>query len=75
LTIANATSASNSADKSMSVSCTGGKKVLGGGFTTTSVKVGARDSYPSATDAWSVHAVEFVSETTNWSVTVYAICA
>jgi hypothetical protein len=75
ITIVSSTSASNSSNKSISVSCAGGQKVLGGGYTVTSAKVGAQDSYPSASDTWTVQAVEFVIESASWTVTVYAICA
>jgi hypothetical protein len=75
LTIVSATSVSTSANKTISVSCSGGTNVLGGGFVTNSAKVGAQESYPSAADTWTVNAVEFVTENANWTVTVYAICA
>jgi hypothetical protein len=72
------TSASNSTDKpNISVSCTAGKKVLGGGgkVSDTSGKVGILNSYPSANDTWTVDAYEISGVSTNWTVSVYAICA
>jgi hypothetical protein len=75
LTIVTQTSASTSVDKTITATCTGGTQAIGGGFLSSSVKVGAQASYPSSATVWTVSAVEFVSEPTNWTVTAYAICA
>ena len=70
-----ATSASNVTDtKSMSVSCSGNKKLLGGGGLTSDPSVHLYASYPEADNTWTVSAHETIGNPT-WSVTVWAICA
>jgi hypothetical protein len=70
-----ATSAGSITDtKSMSVSCSGSKKVLGGGGITSDPSVYLYASYPQADNTWTVSAHETIGNPT-WSVTVWAICA
>jgi hypothetical protein len=61
--------------KAITVSCTGSKKLLGGG---ASVSLADGDavivaSYPSADNTWTASAANAFSDT--WSITAYAICA
>lgn len=76
--IVNAVSASNSSNKSVTVTCGAGKVVLGGGaFLPAGFEGGLAiyASYPSATNAWTVTAAENDAISSNWTVTAYAICA
>jgi hypothetical protein len=68
------TSASTSVDKGITATCTGGRQVVGGGFSTTSANVGAQTSFASSTTAWHVDAVEFQPTGSSWTVTAYAVC-
>jgi hypothetical protein len=72
------TSPSNTSAKTTSVSCSGSKKVLGGGYTITAsgneTQVTVTASYPSANNTWTVITVKNQANPT-WSVSVYAICA
>ena len=69
-----ATSASNVTDtKSISVSCSENKKLLGGGGLTSDPSVHLYESYPQADNTWTVSAHETIGNP-NWSVTVWAIC-
>ena len=72
-----ATSASSSSDKSVTVTCTGSKKILGGGGTLSisNGKVVVSQSYPSADNEWTAKAVEVSGESSSWTVTAYAMCA
>lgn len=69
--------------KRVQVSCTGNKKVLGGGAYTTMAELGingAIASFPSSDNTWQAGAKEYRHLNEGgyphaWSVTVYAICA
>jgi hypothetical protein len=65
--------------KTQAVSCTAGKRALGGGgFITAGTVVYTQSSYPTGDppQGWSVTARELAAgEPGNWSITVYAICA
>jgi hypothetical protein len=74
-----ATSPSNTTSpKTTSVSCTGGKKVLGGGYMVSAsgneTQVTVTAGYPSANNTWTVTTVK-TNGNPSWSVTAYAICA
>jgi len=65
----------NSSDKTVTVTCSADKKVLGGGGTVTSVNnVYLYENYPSADNTWTVSAHR-ASGSGSWTLTVYAICA
>jgi hypothetical protein len=67
------TSASSSANKAATATCSGGKKVLGGGGDTNSVDVAVRTS---ATDTTvTANGYEVNNTNGNWTVTAWAICA
>lgn len=78
VTIVTAVSLSNSlSTRTVSVSCAGSAKVLGGGHylsDAAGVLVVTR-SYPSAAGTWTVSAAESKSFPGNWTVTAYALCA
>jgi hypothetical protein len=65
-----------SKDKSILVSCTGTKKLLGGGasLSLTDGNVVIFASYPSTDNTWTAYANTRQSDT-NWAVTAWAICA
>jgi hypothetical protein len=71
-----ATSASTSANKSITVDCPGSKIVVGGGGTTSlTTDVVISSSFPVDNNTWSVSGTEIDFGTgTNWTITVYAIC-
>ena len=76
--IVTAASASNSSNKSVTVSCGTGKVVLGGGALMPAGFEGnlaIYSTYPSAANAWTVQAVENDAINSNWSFTAYAVCA
>jgi hypothetical protein len=66
---------SNSA-KTLTVDCPGGKKVTGGGGSTSIVNgdVALFESRPYDADTWLVSAAENDNVSGNWTLTVYAIC-
>jgi hypothetical protein len=70
-----ATSVSNSTDKSISIDCSTGKKLLGGGGITSNAEIYLYASYPIDDDTWTVSAGEDGNVNSNWTVTVWAICA
>lgn len=68
---------SNDGDTSKTVSCTGSKKVVGGGYTTAGDAYNTKESYPSSNTAWtaSVRCESTGLGTCNaGNLTVYAIC-
>jgi hypothetical protein len=70
-----AASASNGTDtKTVSVNCSSGKKLLGGGGLTSDSSVFIYASYPLDDDTWTVSARETTGSPT-WSLTAWAICA
>ena len=76
--IVNVVSASNSNNKSVTVSCGAGKVVLGGGAVIPTGFEGGLAlyaSYPSAANAWTAQVTENDAISNNWSFTAYAICA
>jgi hypothetical protein len=68
------TNSSNS--KTLTVDCATGKKVAGGGGSTsvTSGQIALFESRPLDGDTWLVSAAENNSVSGNWTLTVYAIC-
>jgi hypothetical protein len=70
------TSASTSADKSVTAPCTGTKKLLGGGasLNINNKTVSITQSYPSTDSAWTAQALEIATEGSSWTVTAWAIC-
>lgn len=74
-----ATSAvSSSAARTMSMPCTAGKRLLGGGARLNggiSDDVAIQWSYPDNDNIYRARAVEVVGTPGNWSLTVYAVCA
>ena len=71
-------SASNSnSPKTVTVDCTGGRKVLSGGYTFTAATGGlvVRESMASDDDTWTVTAEEVDNVGGNWSVQAFAVCA
>jgi len=75
VTIVSNTSASSSSAKSITATCAGGRKVVGGGFLSNNANVGAQASYASSATVWTVDAVEFENTGTSWTITAYALCA
>jgi hypothetical protein len=75
LEIVSAASASDSNDKSVSVDCSPGKKLLGGGAMTSMANVYVYASYPTDDDTWVASAGEDGMQNGSWTVTAYAICA
>lgn len=70
-----ATSSSNSSNKSQTIDCPAGKKLLGGGGSISlSGNVAITASNPVDDDTWSVTAAEVNTENSSWTVTAYAIC-
>jgi len=70
-----ASSATDGANtKTISVNCSGGKKLLGGGGLTSDASVHIYASYPLDDDTWAVSASETGSNPT-WTLTAWAICA
>jgi hypothetical protein len=74
VTVSN-TSASSSSDKSITATCTGGRTVVGGGFSTSISAAGAQSSRATSSTVWTVDAVEFSNTASAWTVTAYAYCA
>ncbi|HEY1366473.1 MAG TPA: hypothetical protein VGF23_05145 [Gaiellaceae bacterium] len=72
-------SALTSGTKTVSVSCPGGKKVIGGGVSVSgdgANKVSVTESFPEAAlGSWTATAVEATPSTATWRITVYALCA
>jgi hypothetical protein len=70
-------------EKVWAAHCTDGKKVLGGGVLTIESNdndpIAISQSYPSAAgagdDTWFVVAHDFAANPSDWTLTVYAICA
>ena len=78
LRVAGAVSASNSTTpKTVTADCTGGRKVLGGGYTFTAGTSGlvARESRASDDDTWTVTVEEVDGVGGAWSVQAFAVCA
>jgi hypothetical protein len=77
--VVSSTSSSSSSNKTVTVTCPTGKVVLGGGALLPSGGYEAYlvvyNSYPSATNAWTVQVVEGDSLSSSWSFTAYAVCA
>jgi hypothetical protein len=61
--------------KSVTVDCTAGKVVVGGGFSIADSVDVVGSSFPVDSDTWQADAWEADQENGNWTVTVYAICA
>jgi hypothetical protein len=62
--------------KTLTVDCTAGKKVAGGGgsVSITTGDVSLYESRPLDADTWLVSAAENASVSGNWTLTVYATC-
>ena len=77
--IVSATSSNDSTSpKTITMSCTGSKKLLGGGasISLTDGEVMLLYSYPSAAGhVWNAKADESESTSEKWTITAYAICA
>jgi len=71
-------SASSTASKTTTATCSGSKKVFGGGYTIAAsgneTQVTVTGAFPSAINAWTVTTVKNQGSPT-WTVTVYALCA
>ena len=57
--------------KALKVRCSGGERVVGGGWTSSSPLLGT-NTHPSAADEWEVELVNLVSGSA--TVTLYALC-
>jgi hypothetical protein len=74
------TSANNSTSpKTVTATCTGGTRVLGGGFVIGGVITGPVEilyAYPDSDTTYTARAYEDSAQSTNsnWTVTVWAIC-
>jgi isocitrate lyase len=80
LIVTGAASADDEAAKTATATCTGGTKVIGGGFLFTNVSdpavVAALASYPSSDTVWTVTTPDVTSGGDHsYSITAYAICA
>jgi hypothetical protein len=75
VTIVSNTTLSTSANKTVTATCPGSRKVVGGGFQTNNASVGAQSSYASSSTVWTVDAVEFENTGAGWTATAYALCA
>ena len=78
LRVAGAVSASNSTTpKTVTADCTGGRKVLGGGYAFTAGTSGlvARESRAADDDTWTVTVEEVDGVGGAWSVQAFAVCA
>jgi hypothetical protein len=79
--ILSATSTDNEIDKTVSASCTAGKKLVGGGYRTSNVsnasEIVITSSYPSSVTTWTVTGT--IDSTTggdeSYSLQAYALCA
>ena len=71
-----ATSASSSANKVQTVSCTNGNKVVGGGceINNGDTSLAIAGSYPVNNTSWSCDAREAFVVSASWNLTAYAIC-
>jgi hypothetical protein len=71
-------SATNTSSKTTTATCSGTKKVFGGGYTFTAsgneTQVFVTGSWPSANNAWTVTTIKNGGNP-SWTVTVYALCA
>jgi hypothetical protein len=66
----------STANKTVTVTCNGTRKVLGGGGIINDNNPQINDSYPSADNAWTVSGAETGFGTgSNWTLTVWAVCA
>ncbi|HVH05259.1 MAG TPA: hypothetical protein VNE71_04580, partial [Myxococcota bacterium] len=64
--------------KTVTVDCTGGRKILSGGYTFSAgtAGVGVRDNRAVDDDTWTVTAEEMDTGITgNWTLQAFAICA
>jgi hypothetical protein len=81
MTRVSATSANNSnSPKDVSVTCPVGTRVFGGGFQMGGVTNGSVEvtwAYPNSDTTYIAHAVEeaLTPTNSNWTITVWAICA
>jgi hypothetical protein len=77
--VAGSVSADTEAAKTVSATCTGGTKVIGGGFQFSSVSdatVGVLESYPSSDTEWTVSASDMTSGGDHsYAIGAFAICA
>lgn len=78
VTIVSQASATDSNNKTVTATCAGGRKVVGGGYVLAGAGVNnvvAQSNYPSSSTVWTVAAVEVSNTNSTWSVTAYALCA
>jgi hypothetical protein len=77
--VAGTVSADDEAAKTVTATCTGGTKVIGGGFEFSSVNdndVMVLSSYPSSDTEWTVSASDMTGGgDRSYAVRAYAICA
>jgi hypothetical protein len=65
-------SASSSVEKTLMVTCSSAKKILGGGAYVSNTAAYLVSSYPNGDTSWTARAADNTAE--NWTLTVYAIC-
>jgi len=78
VTIVSNSSAASSSNKSITATCTGGRKIVGGGAiigSDASGQVGITASYPSSATVWTATGVEHDNDNSNWTITAYALCS
>ena len=78
VTLAGTVSGSNTNNKTASATCGGATpRVLGGGYVVlpSTVSVYPTASYPSSSTTWTVTVTNGVINSTNWSLTAWALCA
>ena len=63
--------------KSVFLACPTGKRLIGGGARVTggSPRVAVLTSYPDNDNIWRASAAETTATASNWTLTVYSICA
>lgn len=70
----------NSDLKTATATCTGGRKVVGGGYTSTFVtatdepRVTITQNQATSDTVWSVRAIESTNINNNWSLQAFAVC-
>jgi len=77
VTLSGTTSASNTSNKTATVTCSGATpRVTGGGHVIApAAATYVISSYPTSTSTWSVTVNNGVLNGTNWTLTAWAICA
>jgi hypothetical protein len=73
-----ASATDSSTPKSVTVTCPGAKRVIGGGaraIGTGAAEVAVSESYPASANQWTALAREINAVGSSWSVSAYALCA